>query len=117
MSNNDLIDRKTFAEGDMVFKEGDQASCAYIIQDGLVEIIKSIGDDTKILATIPQGGIFGEMALIDKSPRMAGARMAKGGTLLVISRTTFEQRLNKADPFIRTLLRIFVDTIRRLQGA
>lgn len=117
MSNGDLVDRKTLAAGDVVFKEGDQANCAYIIQEGLVEIIKADGEDFKVLATIPKGGIFGEMALIDDAPRMAGARMAEGGTLLVVSRTAFETRLNKSDPFIRTLLRIFVDTIRRLQGA
>ncbi len=117
MSNNDLVDRKNFTAGHMVFKEGDQADCAYIIQEGLVEIIKTDGDDTKVLATIPKGGIFGEMALIDEAPRMASARMAEGGTLLVVSRTAFETRLNKSDPFIRTLLRIFVDTIRRLQGS
>ena len=117
MSNGDLVDKKTLAAGELVFNEGDQADCAYIIQDGLVEITKTDGEDIKVLASIPKGGIFGEMALIDEAPRMAGARMAEAGTLLVVSRKAFEIRLNNADPFIRTLLRIFVDTIRRLQGA
>lgn len=116
MSNSDLVDRQTYKSGDFVFKEGDEANCAYIIQAGLVEIVKTKGEETTVLASIPQGGIFGEMALIDDAPRMAGARMAEGGTLLVVNRATFEMRLAKTDPFIRTLLRIFVDTIRRLQG-
>ncbi len=117
MTKNDLVDRQTFATGDFVFKVGDQADCAYIVQEGVVEIIKASGDGFDVLASIPQGGIFGEMALIDDAPRMAGARMAEGGTLLVVKRSTFEAKLSKTDPFIRTLLRIFVDTIRRLQGA
>ena len=116
MTNSDLVDRQTFPAGDYVFKEGGEANCAYIIQAGVVEIVKTVGEETTVLATIPQGGIFGEMALIDDAPRMAGARMAEGGTLLVVSRAAFETRLSKTDPFIRTLLRIFVDTIRRLQG-
>lgn len=116
MSSRDLVDRQSLVAGHFVFKQGDEANCAYIIQAGLVEIVKSNGDEMTVLATIPQGGIFGEMALIDDSPRMAGARMAEGGTLIVVNRATFETKLEKCDPFIRTLLRIFVDTIRRLQA-
>jgi len=116
MTNTDLVDRQTYAAGDIVFSAGDQANCAFIVQEGLVEIIKDNGESFDVLASIPKGGIFGEMALIDEAPRMAGARMAESGILLVVNRSTFESKLNKTDPFIRTLLRIFVDTIRRLQG-
>jgi len=116
MSSN-LVDRQTLGSGSFVFKQGDQANCAYIVQDGMVEIVKSENEtDFKVLATIPKGGIFGEMALIDDAPRMASARMAEGGTLIIVNRATFEAKLEKTDPFIKTLLRIFVDTIRRLQG-
>ncbi len=110
----ELLERKTLAAGTVVFKKGDQAGCAFIVQDGTVEIyIGEKGSET-VLATIPKGGIFGEMALIDDSPRMAGARMSHGGTLVIIKRNTIDQKLAKADPFIRTLLNIFVQTIRRL---
>lgn len=114
--NESIVERQTLGAGSFVFKEGDQANCAYIVQDGVVEIVKTTGEEHTVLATIPQGGIFGEMALIDDAPRMAGARMSEGGTLIVVNRSTFETKLEKTDPFIRTLLRIFVDTIRRLQG-
>jgi CRP/FNR family transcriptional regulator, cyclic AMP receptor protein len=112
-----LIDRQTIQAGSFIFREGEPANCAYIVQSGQVEIVKQ-GDtsDFTVLASIPQGGIFGEMALIDDAPRMAGARMAIGGTLIVVNRTTFEAKMESSDPFVRTLLRIFVDTIRRLQS-
>ncbi len=115
--SNGLIERLTFEGGHFVFHEGDEANCAYILQAGEVEIVRVNGDDVQVLATIPQGGIFGEMALIDNAPRMAAARMSKGGTLIVVNRTTFESKMAASDPFIRTLLKIFVDTIRRLQGS
>ena len=114
--NSNLIDRQTIGAGSYVFREGEAASCAYIVQDGCVEIIKTDGDEVTVLAQIPQGGIFGEMALIDDAPRMASARMAEGGTLIIVNRKTFEGKMAKSDPFVRTLLRIFVDTIRRLQS-
>ncbi len=113
--NSGLIDRQTIGAGSFVFREGEPANCAYIVQSGQVDIVKQDETDFIVLATIPQGGIFGEMALIDDAPRMAGARMAVGGTLIVVNRSTFEDKMAKSDPFVRTLLRIFVDTIRRLQ--
>ncbi len=112
--NQGFVERLTFQSGDYIFKEGDSANNAYIIQSGSVEIVKS-GEEEVVLATIPEGGIFGEMALIDDKPRMAAARMKKGGTLIVVSRGTFEAKLKKTDPFIRMLLKIFVETIRGAQ--
>lgn len=114
--SSSLIDRQTVAAGAYVFREGDAAGSAYIIQEGSVEIVKISGDQETVLATIPKSGIFGEMALIDDSPRMAAARMAEGGTLIVINRQTFEAKMAKCDPFVRTLLRMFVETIRDLQA-
>lgn len=110
----ELLERKTLPTGTVVFKQGEEGGSAYIVQDGEVEIYLGEKGNETILATIPKGGIFGEMALIDDSPRMASARMLKGGTLVVIKRATIDQKLAKADPFIRTLLNIFVKTIRRL---
>ncbi|MBT3556696.1 MAG: cyclic nucleotide-binding domain-containing protein [Rhodospirillales bacterium] len=111
-----LIDRQTIAAGSFVFREGEPANCAYIVQSGEIEIVKQADQDFVVIATIPAGGIFGEMALIDDAPRMAGARMGVGGTLIVVNRNTFETKMAGCDPFVRTLLKIFVDTIRRLQS-
>ena len=110
-----FVERTTYQAGDFIFKEGDQANSAYIVQSGSVQIVRRVDDDYQVLADIPEGGIFGEMALIDDSPRSAAARMKKGGTLVVVNRGTFETKLKKTDPFIRTLLKIFVETIRRQQ--
>ena len=111
---SELMERQTFQAGNMIFKQGDSANCAYLVQEGSVDIFISKDGHDQVLATIPKGGIFGEMALIDDTPRMAGAKMHKGGTLVLINRTTIDQKLAKTDPFIRTLLNIFVQTIRRL---
>lgn len=109
----DVLKRKTYKVGDSIFKEGEQGSVAYVIQSGEIEITKVIGDEEKVLATIGQGGIFGEMALIDDKPRMAAARASQPSTIIVVTKNMFDRKLQKTDPFIRGLLGIFVDTIRR----
>jgi CRP-like cAMP-binding protein len=109
-----VLQRQTFQAGDRIFKEGDEGNMAFIVQSGEVEIYKEIDGKIKVLGTIGQGGIFGEMALIDAKPRMAAARASKGATIILVNRGLFEQKLNKADPFIKGLLNILVENIRRM---
>lgn len=107
-----VLQRQTFQQGDKIFKEGDDGNLAYVVQSGEVEIVKETDGVETVLGTVGQGGIFGEMALIDSQPRMAMARCKKGSTIIVITRGMFEQKLNKADPFIRGLINIMVSHIR-----
>ena len=111
--NTQVLDRKTFHEGQSVFEQGETGTSAYIIQDGEVQIVKNADNEDTILGSIGKGGIFGEMALVDDQPRMARAEATMSTTVIVISREIFNQKLQKTDPFIRGLLNIFVDTIRQ----
>jgi len=112
-----VLERKTFQAGDKLFKEGDEGNQAFVLQSGEVEIVKNAGADNEIiLATVGQGGFIGEMALLDNANtnRMATARASVGGAAIVISRQMFEAKLKKADPFVRGLLNILADHVRRL---
>lgn len=110
-----VLNRDVFQSGQQVFLEGDRAQCAYFVESGEVEIYLGEGDDSaKILGRVGQGGIFGEMGLIDDQPRMASARAAGKTVLVSISRRAFREKLAKSDPFIRGLLTIFVRNIRAL---
>ncbi|MBI2584595.1 MAG: cyclic nucleotide-binding domain-containing protein [Rhodospirillales bacterium] len=109
---NAVLQRQTLQAGDRIFKEGDEGNQAYVVQAGEVEIFKVVDGKEVVLGRVGQGGIFGEMALIDSKPRMASARASKGSTIIVVTRDMFEQKLNKTDPFIRGLLNILVENIR-----
>jgi CRP/FNR family transcriptional regulator, cyclic AMP receptor protein len=109
-----VLQRQTLQAGDRIFKEGDEGNLAYVVQSGEIEIFKDINGKNVVLGHVGQGGIFGEMALIDSKPRMASARASKGSTVIVITRPMFDEKLKKADPFIRGLLNILVDNIRSM---
>jgi CRP-like cAMP-binding protein len=111
-----VLERRTFDTGQWIFDEGQTGNQAYIVQSGRVEIVKTIEDKEAILGTIGKGGMFGEMALIDNKPRMATARAAEVTTLIFVSRMMFEQKIVKADPFVRGLLKILVGNIRSLSA-
>ena len=112
-----VLERKSCQAGDTIFREGDSANQAFIVQDGEVAIVKSAGGKVTVLGTIGKGGIFGEMGLIDDQPRMATARAKTAATLIVVSRETFDQKLAKTDPFVRGLLNVFADTIRAMSAS
>lgn len=112
-----VLERKTFQSGDKLFKEGDEGNQAFVIEEGEFQIVKASGDREIVLATVGKGGIIGEMALLDDSPRMATARSVKGGRAIVISRQMFEAKMARADPFIRGLLNILADHVRKISKA
>jgi CRP/FNR family transcriptional regulator, cyclic AMP receptor protein len=73
------------APGDVVFREGDSGSEMYGIIEGEIELRTS----TKIIATLGPDDVFGEMAVVDSSPRMATAVATTDTVLAVIDKHRF----------------------------
>ncbi len=112
-----ILDRKVMHAGASLFREGDVGDRAYLVQEGIIEIVRRRADGTEVvLGEVGKGGIFGEMALVDDKPRMATARALTAATLLVVTRDQFKDKLDAADPFIRALLKIFVRNIRQISS-
>ena len=107
-----ILQRQKYGAGDHIFKEGDEGRLAYVVEEGEVEIFMIIDDHEQVLGTVGKDGIFGEMALIDNQPRMANARATKSTTIICVTRQMFDEKLNRADPFIRGLLKILADNNR-----
>jgi CRP-like cAMP-binding protein len=118
MAIPEVLDRRMYAEGEIIFKEGEVGRrCAYLVESGRVEISKRTdGGTDRVLGYIPQGGIFGEMALIDDKPRSAQAKAAAPTAVIIVSETMLENKLKKADPFIRGLLNLLVRNLRDMNS-
>lgn len=114
MSNvgTQFLQRQLYHAGKVIFRAGEPGDRAYVIETGAVDIAIGAGDQRKVLGTIRDGGMFGEMALIDDAPRMADAVAAKDTTCLIVPKDKFREKLDKADPFIKGLLRILVRNVR-----
>ena len=61
------VPTRDFAEGQTIFREGDRGDEFFVVVRGEVEIRSG----NRHLETLGQNSIFGEMALIDDSPRSA----------------------------------------------
>lgn len=109
-----VLDRIVVQEGSDIFREGHGGMRAYVVQTGSVEIWRDIEGERVVYATIGEGGIFGEMALIDKSPRTANATATEATVCIVINEMTFQKKLLQTDSFLAGLIRVMVGNIRSL---
>jgi len=68
--------------GEFLYREGDAASEMFLLQEGVVEIIRRVGDDDVILAVLDTGEFFGESGLLEALPRDSSARAKTACKLL-----------------------------------
>ena len=73
---------RTYQDGDVIFREGDDSREMYIVKQGEVAVVKSSIRGEIELARLRKGDFVGEMSLLESLPRSATAR-AKGPTKLL----------------------------------
>jgi pSer/pThr/pTyr-binding forkhead associated (FHA) protein len=83
----------THPMGDIVFSEGEIGTEMFIIQSGTIELLKEIGGETRVLATLEKGDFFGEMSVLEDLPRTASARAKTEVELVRINGATFDAML------------------------
>lgn len=93
-----------FNDGDCIFAEGDLGRDLYIIQSGSVIVLKNAGVQRIEIAQFHRGDFFGEMALLQSTPRSAGA-FAQGPTkLLVLNPAGFLLKIRRDPTFAFEML-------------
>lgn len=97
---------------EIIFLQGETGDCAYLIEQGRVLIFLE-KDGTEVpLKVLNKGEVFGEMSLIDGSPRSASCRSIDHGILLRVTKTQLTDRISAADPVVRLLMQALLDRLR-----
>ncbi|HUB72431.1 MAG TPA: FAD-dependent oxidoreductase [Solirubrobacteraceae bacterium] len=73
-----------YEPGETVFEQGDDGDCLYMIVAGEVEVLRRVDDALELVRTLGPGEYFGELALLERRPRSAGARARSSLDLLVL---------------------------------
>jgi CRP-like cAMP-binding protein len=85
---------ETHALGTKIFQHGDAGDKLYLILEGRVRISREVpGMGEEALAVLGPGQVFGEMALLDESPRSADARVHERCRVLAIPKDGFDDLL------------------------
>jgi len=108
--------RQRFGPGQVIFRERDKASEAFVIESGRVEISTDVGSERKVLAILGPGEMFGEMAALDGTERSATAVALQDTELTLIFHEQLRARVEAAEPVLRLLLRVILNRFRHEQS-
>jgi len=110
--NHEVLNRKAYPADSVIFRKGQQGSDAYVVLRGKVDILGK-GPDGKltVYASMGEGELFGEMALMNNSIRTANAVTKEGCEVLVISQQMIQEKLAKTDPFIQSWIKFLTNRI------
>ncbi len=107
------IKRYVFPKNTVLFNKGETRQCAYLIDRGEVHIIgNDEGGEDKQLCVIGEGEIFGEMALIDNTPRTATAVTNTECEIFIIPRDALHERIKGLDPIVSLLISLLIERYR-----
>jgi len=78
-----IVHRRVYEKGEVIFREGEPGAGMYIILDGSVRVYTCASNSREIeLAQLGKGEFFGEVALLDDGPRSAWAVALEGSHLV-----------------------------------
>ena len=99
---------RSFKAGDVIFNEGEPGHEMFVIQSGCVEIRRG----NRVLGTLQEKSIFGEMALIDDAPRSATAVAATDVNLVLVGEKQFLFLVSETPFFSLNVMRTLVRRLR-----
>lgn len=98
--------------GEVIFEEGAASSEMYGVVSGAVDLVK----DGTVVARIEAGGTFGEMGIIDGSPRSLKAVAAEPSSIAVIDSRTFLFLVQETPMFALQVMKSLAARIRELDA-
>ncbi len=95
----DQMERKKYAAGDTIIRQGDAGDEFYVIREGSVSVSVTTDGQKKELATLGVGDFFGEAALLTGAPRNATVTAAEELVLYALDKAEFQSALAASDSF------------------
>ena len=81
----------SFEAGQYVFQQNDEGVHLFVVQQGVVELLKTKGERERRVALMLKGDVFGEGSALEQRPRKFSARCVTGCTFLRIDASTLGQ--------------------------
>jgi CRP-like cAMP-binding protein len=99
---------KQFKNGDIIFSEFELGDTFYLIKEGQVELVKFVENTEKTLTILSVNEMFGEMAILEMSPRSATAIAHGDCVLLEFNSKNFQSLMLGLPELALTLLKSFI---------
>lgn len=86
-----VVDVEQYQAGDTVFREGDPGDAWYVLYKGAVDVLKQGATGEKKIAGLGPEACFGEISILDGSPRSATIRATEDSVVFRVSRDAFNE--------------------------
>ena len=87
--------QRHYSAGEVIIHEGQNAAGMYIMVDGQAEVTKSLEDGTTLhLTTLENSGLFGDVGLLDSSPRTATVTATRDSSIIGFFRPELLELIN-----------------------
>ena len=104
--------RTHFAEGQILFREGDPADAVLRLLSGTVDILRELDGNPILLGKVDAGQYIGEMGVIENRPRSATARTASEVQAEILTATEFLDQIASSPRTARELIRRLSQRLR-----
>jgi CRP-like cAMP-binding protein len=108
-------EERKFSADDIIFVEHTEGNEMFLILEGQVSIQLELTneDDVMPLITLKSGDIFGELSVVDESPRSATARSLTDTNLLVLSKRDFDDLMESDHELGYKVMRMIAKLVSR----
>lgn len=103
-----------FEAGEVIFREGELGTEAYLLEEGRVRLIKKVRGLERSLMLLKPGDLFGESALLVGAPRSSTAVALSSGLALALDQATLQNLLEHNSAIAS---RVVKQLVRRLRDA
>lgn len=103
---------KHFKSGEVLFREGEMGTEAFLLQEGRVRLIKRVRAVDRSLMVLRPGDLFGESALVPGTPRPSTAVALEDGSALALDQSTFQSLLESNRAIAAKMIRQLVLRLR-----
>jgi CRP/FNR family cyclic AMP-dependent transcriptional regulator len=100
----------SLAPGEVLFEKGEPGHLMYVVKSGSLQIL----DGNYVYETVSAGGVVGEMALVDGSPRSATAGAIQPSTVIAIDERRFLFMVQQTPFFALRLMRVITARLRAM---
>lgn len=111
---------KNLVRGDVLFEEGDEPTSMYVVLSGRIAIAignRPFDHRESVIALMDEGDLFGEMGMLDKGTRSAGARALEASTVLEIPYAVVMEQLNSSTPLMWNVINLLTRRLRTMDQA
>lgn len=109
---------RSFVAGEVLCAQGRPAVSCFVLLSGGIDVVRRDSDGERVIAQVAPGSIVGQLALVDREPRIATLRANAAGTALELTREVFRQLVASPTPLVcRLQLEVAVATGRQLREA